>query len=622
MGQIRVRSLIILGGLLVIAKPCSSSAHVEGRRELTWVEQTLKTMNIEEKIGQMFLIRAFSDYSTLTSPDLLIVEAQIKRFHVGSVDLGARMAGPNLVKGTPEQSLAIMNDLQRTSKIPLLIGADIERGLASRLSLVPDFPFPMAFGATNDPSLVGRFAAETAEEARAVGIEWAFAPDADTNSNPQNPIIGNRSFGDNPAAVGRLVAAYIRGAHQGRMMVTLKHFPGEGDTATDPHARTTIIQADRQHLDSVELVPFRKALEVAPDAVMLAQASVPAIDPDPKALAPTSSKLVDGLLRHELGFQGIVITDALEMQGLTDLYAQEENPSGRIAVDAVKAGDDVLMLPRDLPGAYKGLLDAVHSGEISEARLDASVRRILLAKASLGLNENRFGDPAHTKAVFAERKPFELAQQISDASVTLVRSNGKVLPLASDTKKPSTSGSSTPRIVVVTFTDSSRSRLGKQFESEITARSRGAHFFHFYNDQIGGENSSEAAAAAMKQADVVVVGAFITRLAPAQIGNGGTLVNAVSFAGRGSQLLSDLLAAAPERTVTIALGSPYLIENFPTISNYICTYSLASTAEVSAAKAIFGEIQNKATLPITLPGVAARGTSIPWPTVQSKSTNH
>ncbi len=594
----------------------------ERARSEAWIRESLKSMSVEEKVGQMLQMRFTGDYASLTSPDLLAVRDQIERYHIGSLTLGARMGGPNLIKGSPEQVAIIINELQRGPKIPLLIGADIERGLASRLSEVPDFPFPRAFGASGDMAAVERFGRITAEEARAVGITWAYAPVADLNSNAQNPIINTRSFGDDPAESGRLVAAFIRGAHLGstrlRMLVAVKHFPGEGDTATDPHARVTVIQADQVHLNTNELVPFREAVQAGADSVMLAQASVPAIDPDAGKVAATSSKVVDGLLRKDLGFGGIVITDALEMRGLTLLYPGETNPSGRIAVDAVKAGDDVLMLPRDLDAAFKAIVDAVRNGEIPESRIDLSVRRILNAKAALGLNETRTVDIERIRTLFSDPEPSRFAQEVSDNAVTLVRSNGRVLPLADAPK--TTDGQPLPistvsrrKVVVVTFTDSARSRLGKTFDRELMVHDSSARIFHFYNDLIGSDDS-QSILDGLKEADKVVIAPFLTHIAPRQVPQrGGKLSTAVGFAGPGAQLFQELLAVAPEKTVIVALGSPYLIEDFPQLQNYICTYSLASTAEVSAIKALFGEVHNKAALPITLPGIAHRGSSLPWP---------
>jgi len=584
-----------------------------------WADGTLKAMSLDEKVGQMLQVRFTGDYASLNSPDFLFVREQIEHYHIGSAVMGARMAGPNLIKGAPEPVAAIINELQRGQKIPLLIGADIERGLASRLSSVPDFPFPMAFGAVNDPAAAERFGRITAEEARAVGITWAYAPVADLNSNPQNPIINTRSFGDDPAAAGRLVAAYIRGAHQGGMMVAVKHFPGEGDTSTDPHARSTSIKADRAHLNANELVPFRAAIAAETDSVMLAQASVLAIDPDDGKVAATSSKVVDGLLRKELGFTGIVLTDALEMRGLTLLYPGDANPSGRIAIDAIKAGDDVLMLPRDLDGAFRAVVAAVRSGEIPETRIDASVRRILIAKAALGLNESRTVELNRVQTAFSNPDSDRFAQEVSDRAITLVRSNGHVLPMsgmlhAAGGQPGAVQVPATKKTVVITFTDSARSRLGKAFDREFATRDPGTRIFHFYNDLIGSDASMAQIAPLLQEADTVVIAPFLTHVGARQVPQGGgKLVTAVGFSGPGSQLFGDLLDMAPEKTVVVALGSPYLIEDFPQIQNYVCTYSLASTAEVSAVKALFGAISNDARLPIDLPGVAKRGFFLPWP---------
>lgn len=576
------------------------------------VGEILNGMSLEEKVGQMFQIRVYGDYTSFTSPEFRAVCLQIARFHIGSVVLGARLNGPNLQKGKPEQVAAIMNALQRTSKLPLLVGADLERGLASRLSDVPDFPFPMSFGATSVPATAEKFGFITAEEARAVGIHWAFAPVADVNSNPENPIITNRSFGDDPARVGKLVAAFIRGAHQGGMMVTVKHFPGEGDTATDPHSKATRIQADRAHLESNELVPFRFAINANADAVMLAQASVPAIEPDETKIATTSGKVVGGLLRKELGFTGIVITDALEMKGIAALYSGDPNPSGHLAVDAVEAGNDVLMFPLDLNAAFTAVVAAVRNGEIPESRIDKSVRRILESKASLGLTRSRIVDLEHVRAVFSEPEPYQFAQEVSDAAVTLVRNNTQVLPISSFRKWKVDERSPTNKVVMITFTDSRRSPLGKKLEEELSVRNPNARVFHYYYDQIGSDAIS-ATALSLGNADAVVLAPFVVHVTPRLVSYGTRMTQEVGFAGAGAQLFGELLAVAPEKTVVVALGSPYLIESFPQIKNYVCTYSLASTAEVSAIKALFGEIHNNATLPVSLHGIAGHGTSVPWP---------
>lgn len=573
----------------------------------TWVNQTIRQLTLEEKVGQMLQIRVFED-SDLTGPEYAFVRDGIQKYHIGSVDLSDRMIGPNLAKGTPAEVAAMLNQLQQDSKIPLLVGADIERGLASRLSDCPEFPFPMAFGATGDSKLSEKFGEVTAEEARAVGIHWAYAPIADVNSNPNNPIINDRAFGENPQAVGDLVAAYIRGAHEGGMLVTVKHFPGEGDTSEDPHVGITRIDATRDHLDNYELPPFRKAIEAGADSVMLGHVMVPVLDPAPAKIATTSPEIVDGLLRKELGFHGVVITDALEMRGLTKLYPQGSDASGQIAVDAIKAGADVLMLPRNVDAAYNAILAAVKSGEIPESRIDESVRRILEMKAEVGLDKSRFVDVSRIPTVFGGTAVDNFAQQVSDAAVTLVRSNGRVLPLSAG----NSTASQKPKLVVIISADSRRSRLGPTFEKEIIARRPDAVIFHEYNDQIWSDAPSDVMSA-IATADDVVLATFETHAAGRQLMSFGTARNVVGLSGGSAEFFDEIINAAPKQIVVIALGSPYLIEDHLQIQNYICTYSLTPTAEVTAVKALFGEIQNHAKLPVTLPGVAERGYSLPWP---------
>jgi beta-N-acetylhexosaminidase len=586
-----------------------------GRRH--WAEQTMKQLSVEEKIGQMLQIRVYGDYRDFNDPSYRNVLDQIQKYHIGSVDLGGRMSGPNLVKGTPSQVAAVTNQLQRASKLPLLVGSDIERGLASRLSEVPDFPFPMAFGAIGDPSVVEQFARVSAREARAVGIHWAFAPVADVNSNPANPIINTRSFGEEPQQVGRLVAAYIRGAHRNGVFVAVKHFPGHGDSSTDSHMGIVRVSGDRQHLDKYELPPFKMAIGAGADSVLLAHAAVPALDPDEKRIATTSPKIVTGVLKKELGFKGLVITDALEMRGLMSLYPQDANPSGHAAIDAIKAGADVLMLPQDLDATFNAIVAAVRSKEIPESRIDESVRKILGLKAAAGLDKARFVDMDQVNRVFPDTVANDFAQHVADEAVTLVRSNGEILPLPLRKQERAEAAPKTsqpqPGSVVVSFTDSYNSRLGHEFDRQMKLRNPNARIFHYYNDHINSDAVPSEVLPLVKSAERVVVAAFVTHVPGKQVISHGRPTTAVGLSGESAEFLEDIVSATPQKTVVVALGSPYLIENYPKIQNYICTYSLTSTAEIAAVKSLFGEIQNHAKLPVTLPGVAERGFFVAWP---------
>ncbi len=259
----------------------------------------------------------------------------------------------------------------------MLFAADFERGVATRLMGTTNFPHAMAFGADGKLEDAETFGRITAQEARAVGIHWNFFPDADVNSNPANPIINTRSFGEDPKQVGDLVTAYIKGAHEAGMLTTVKHFPGHGDTATDSHLGVASVNVDRAHLDSIELPPFRQAIAAGVDSVMVAHVTVPALDSDPNHVATISPAVVSDLLEKQLGFKGLIVTDALDMAGLTHLFA---NDIGRAAVEAFKAGNDLLLIPADLGASYRAMVKAVESGEISKQRLDHSVLKILKIK--------------------------------------------------------------------------------------------------------------------------------------------------------------------------------------------------------------------------------------------------
>jgi beta-N-acetylhexosaminidase len=582
-----------------------------------WVDQTLNRLSLEEKVGQMLQIRVYGDYPDFNNLAYRFVVDEIQKYHIGSVDLAARMSGPNLVKGNPLQVAAITNQLQQDSNLPLLVGADIERGLASRLSGVPEFPFPMAFGAIEDPQIVERFGEISAREARAVGIQWAFAPDADVNSNPANPIINVRSYGEDPQKVGELVVAYIRGAHKSGLFVAVKHFPGHGDSSTDSHVGIVHIGGDRQHLEKYELPPFKEAIAAGADSVLLAHAAVPALDPDEHRISTTSPIVVDSLLRHQLGFRGVVLTDALEMRGLMSLYPQDSNPSGRAAIEAIKAGVDVLMLPKDLDATFSAILAAVRNKEISENRIDESVRRILEMKAAARLDESRFVDLKAVQRIFPDADANTFAQHVADEAVTLVRSNGQVLPLSPTTNDKNLSNASpsqgAKRLLVVSFVDSVKSRLGHEFDLQLQSRRPDAKIFHYYNDHIGSDAVPSEVLAQLGGMEKIVIVAFVTHVPGRQVISHGRPITAVGLSGDSAEFLEDIVSAAPGKTVVVAVGSPYLIQNYPKIENYICTYSLVSTSEISAVRALFGELQNHAKLPVTLPGVAERGFSEPWP---------
>jgi beta-N-acetylhexosaminidase len=439
-------------------------------------------------------------------------------------------------------------------------------------------------------------------------VHWNFFPDADVNSNPANPIINTRSFGEDPKQVGDFVAAYIRGAHEGGMLTTAKHFPGHGDTASDSHLGLAHVTGDRARLDAVELPPFERAIAAGVDAVMVAHVTVPALDPEANRVATTSKPIVTGLLKEELGFKGVVVTDALDMAGLTRLYSKD---IGRAAVESFKAGNDLLIIPADLDASYRSMLQAVHSGEIDRARLDQSVLKILQLKASIGLNKARLADLSQLSTTVAKPENVAIGQQIADQAITLVRDNGKVIPLhSSGTPEAGLPYQSmtevSNRLVVVIFSDDLRTDSGRVLERQILARVPSAHVI--YVDARSAAGMTPAVVDAVNAAEHVVAALYVVPVAgKAMRAASGGLTNSVSVDDATASLLSAILEHAGSRTVVLAMGNPYVVRDFPTIENYVCAFSNASVSETAAVKAIFGEIAITGHLPVTIPGIAARG---------------
>ena len=575
-----------------------------------WAEKTLRRLSDEEKVGQLFMIWVRAEFLNAGSPQYAELRDSMNKYHVGSFAMSVRYEPPFLFKSGPYEAAVLLNRLQHDSKLPLLVAADFELGVSNRLRGSTGFPNAMAIGATGKTDYAEAFGRITAEEARAIGVHWNFFPVADVNSNPDNPIINTRSFGEDPAQVAAMVAAYIRGSHSAGLLTTAKHFPGHGDTATDSHLGLAQVTGNRARLDSVELPPFRKAIETGVDAVMVAHVTVPALDPKPNAVATVSPAIVTDLLKKQLGFKGLVITDALDMAGLTRLYADD---IGREAVDAFKAGNDMLLIPPDLDAAYRAVLAAVKSGEIPQARLNESVLKILKLKASLGLNKAREVDISKLDQVVGTPDHINTGQKMSDDGVTVVRDNHSVLPL----KAEGTTGNALPyqsvpevrnRLLLVIFSDDVRLEAGHVLERQIKARVPDANVI--YTDAgLSGALSGEIVKAAAS-AEKVVAAIYASPTAGKLVRTGSGMQNSVSMADDSANLLQQILGAAAAKTVVLAMGNPYVAKDFPEVQNYVCTFSTAPVSEMSAAKALFGEIEIYGHLPVSIPGFAARGDGI------------
>jgi beta-N-acetylhexosaminidase len=574
-----------------------------------WAEKTLRGLTLEEKVGQVFMIWCRASFLNVENPEYLEWREDMQKYHVGSFAMTVHLDGSHLLRSEPYEAAELLNRLQSESKLPLLFAADFERGVSMRLMGTTVFPHAMAFGGDGKAEDAQTFGRITAEEARAIGIHWNFFPDADVNSNPANPVINTRSFGEDPRQVGDLVAAYIKGAHEGGMLTTVKHFPGHGDTATDSHLGVASVTVDRAHLDSIELPPFREAITAGVDSVMVAHVTVPALDPDPNHVATISPVIVSDLLEKQLGFKGIIVTDALDMAGLTHLFAHN---IGRAAVEAFKAGNDLLLIPADFHASYNAMLQAVQSGEISRERLDRSVLKILKAKASLGLQDARLVDLNAVAQLVAKPQNLAFGQQVADAAVTLVRDNGKVLPLKSLNNRGTAKGAlpyttieeTHNQVVAVLFSGDVQTDSGRAFAREFCVRIPDAHVI--YVDPRIAAGMSDEVLKAVDEAKTVIAAVYV-------VPNPGTVGNTVAVADATSALLRQVLDRAAEKTAVVAMGNPYLAADFPKVENYLCTFSNATVSELSAVKALFGEIAIRGHLPVSIPNVAQRGAGIERP---------
>ena len=365
-----------------------------------WTDQVLASLSLREKAAQLVVPRISGEYLAVNSPQFIRLREWVSTFGVGGVII---------TQGPPLEMASKLNILQRMAKVPLLVTADMEHGPGQILQtgyILPygidngsatRFPPIMALGAIGDEKYAYELGRITALEARAVGVHMAFAPVVDVNNNPANPIINTRSYGEDPRLVSRMAAAHIRGLQENGMLATAKHFPGHGDTGTDSHISLPIITADRQRAEQVELPPYRQAIEAGVAAIMSAHIAFPAITGDsvPGTLNP---RILTGLLRDELRFTGLVFTDAMDMGAIVRNFGNTRAP-----VLALKAGADVLLqpLPQDVPAIIDAIVLAVQSGELNEARIDQSVRKLLRAKAGLGLHENRESDLGAIPAVLA-----------------------------------------------------------------------------------------------------------------------------------------------------------------------------------------------------------------------------
>ncbi len=564
--------LIILAGLLT---GCAQRVKVEEvlptGTDPEWVEKTIKKMTLEEKIGQLVVTRYTGEFFNFDNQYLKDLETLVQDYHLG---------GLILFGGEAMETAYFTNHFQRLSKIPLLIASDLERGAGNQVTGATLFPPLMALGAADSEKLAYEMGRVTAIEGRALGLHMTYAPVVDVNVNPANPIINTRSVGEDPDQVAKITRAFIKGCQSNGMMATAKHFPGHGDTDQDSHSLLPVIRADENRLSQVELYPFKSAIEAGVEAIMTAHLYVPALEPEERLPATLSPNIMTDLLRNKMGFRGLIVTDALEMGGITSYFGQEE-----AALKALKAGVDLLLLPPDPVKVIEYLTSAVKNGELPQERIEESLRRVLLVKTKLGLHRNRFVSLDRLPLILGRSDFKETAREAFSSGITLVKNEKNVLPIQKNKKV----------VILSLSSDLGDFYAGRRLAGQLLDRLPGGKVF--YADGDTGQERLEEAFQASSKADLVVA-AFFSSLR----------------AGKGSVDLEPLqvelikkIKATGVPVVVISFGSPYFLAHFPEVEGYVCIFRNTPETQELAAQAICGEISISGKLPVSIPGLYSRG---------------
>ena len=555
--------LLLLFACLTAFQPLPTPpADAENR----WVDSVLQSLSLEAKVGQLFIL---ATYSNKDEAEYRYVERLIREEHLG---------GLIFMQGNPAAQVKLVNRYQAAAAVPLLMGQDAEWGLDMRLQNSPAYPRNMTLGAIHDDSLLYQLGLQMAADLRQVGITLNFAPVLDVNNNPRNPVINTRSFGENKYNVARKGLMVARGMAEGRVLPCAKHFPGHGDTDTDSHYDLPVIAHNLTRLDTLELYPFLKAIRAGIPAVMVAHLYVPALDPTPNQATTLSPRVVQGLLRDSLGYDGLVITDALNMQGVTKYY-----PPGEVALRAFLAGNDLLLFPENLSLSARMIREAVTRGEVSEAELDRRVRRILRAKYRLGLAqpdrlpetgvEERLNSPA-TKV---------LRRALYEAAITIARNERQLLPLRRLEER---------RIAYI--------QVGGPSDSPFYQRLRTyAGLTPFYLRQGFSRAEWEQVQARLRGYNTVIVGVF---------GMSSSAARNFGIKASTEQMCQELAANTDLHTVLTLFGSPYALKSFGAEDAIVMAYEEAPEAQEAAAAAIFGGIAATGRLPVTASARFPEGT--------------
>ena len=527
-------------------------------------DKLLADMTLREKIGQMII-------SSTQGENYQESSAEYRRLKKLCRD--SKVGGFIFFKGTSSGYASLSNKLQSLSETPLLISADFERGTGMRVTDGTLFPNNMAVGAANNYELAYKMGFSIANESRALGVQQNYAPVCDVNNNPDNPIINVRSFGEDPALVSKMSEAVIKGLQDGNVIATAKHFPGHGDTKIDSHNDLPVLNFSMDRLNKIELVPFKNAIQNNVKSVMIAHLSFPELENKPNVPASLSENIVQDLLINQLGFKGLVVTDALNMKGITKYFSTSE-----VALMCVKAGIDLILMPIDEEETINAIESAVKNGKISEERINRSVKKILAAKEWLGLFDNRYVNESEVSKKVNTQESNALAQQIADESITLVKDNRNILPLKSKNGKT----------LLINLSDGNNNINAGYFSEQMKYTNANTDEVNYFSEISSNELNGLISKA--DQYDVVIAAIY----AKVRYGTGK-----ISMLPSQVQLLNSLNSTG-NKLIVISFGNPYLLKEFPEINNYICAYGDADVSVKAAIKAIYGDITFKGKLPVSI----------------------
>jgi len=576
--------LVATGWVTVAAARVPAGAAVGPATQEAWADSVLASLSLRDRVAQLIWPWILGDYVPEGSTEWDRLTRMVREHHVGGFIVSV---------GSPLDIAAKVNALQSMSALPLLISADLETGAGFRarggyflpnaidLGGATSFPMQMALGATRDTALAYAEAAVTAREARALGIHIAFGPVLDVNNNPANPVIGARSYSEDPVLTARLGAAFVRGLQDNGMIATGKHFPGHGDTETNSHLALAVVTAPRARLDSVELVPFKAAVGAGVGAIMTFHGFLPALDSS-GVPATLSHRVMTDLLRTEMGFDGLLITDAMDMAGVVDRFGPVE-----AAKRAIQAGNDVLLMPSDVPGTIDAVLAGLREGRYTEARINASVRRLLALKARLGLSRQRLVALDDVRRVVGDSTHAALADSIAQRAIVLARDSLKAVPLRA--------GRPQLRIQSITYARRSELSAGTQFNAQL--RSLGARVVATYINADDSLPSLDPVLASIQSSDVVVVGSYVNI----------SSTTADAGAPPAFTALLDGVRRKTRTVVLVAFGSPYALLQAPAVPAYLVAWGGLAPSQRAAARALMGDAPITSTLPISIPPLLSFG---------------